>query len=87
MKVELGKFLEVMGIPYKDIHLFKEAFTHPSYTNENKGKNYERLEFLGDSVLQYYVSKFIYEKYPEFEQYWIGIHNVRLKASWIRFTF
>ena len=61
MKVELGKFLEVMGIPYKDIHLFKEAFTHPSYTNENKGKNYERLEFLGDSVLQYYVSKFIYE--------------------------
>ena len=55
MKVELGKFLEVMGIPYKDIHLFKEAFTHPSYTNENKGKNYERLEFLGDSVLQYYV--------------------------------
>ena len=28
MKVELGKFLEVMGIPYKDIHLFKEAFTH-----------------------------------------------------------
>ena len=65
MKVELGKFLEVMGIPYKDIHLFKEAFTHPSYTNENKGKNYERLEFLGDSVLQYYVSKFIYEKYPE----------------------
>ena len=48
MKVELGKFLEVMGIPYKDIHLFKEAFTHPSYTNENKGKNYERLEFLGN---------------------------------------
>ena len=48
MKVELGKFLEVMGIPYKDIHLFKEAFTHPSYTNENKGKNYERLEFLCD---------------------------------------
>lgn len=38
MKVELGKFLEVMGIPYKDIHLFKEAFTHPSYTNENKEK-------------------------------------------------
>lgn len=28
MKVELGKFLEVRGIPYKDIHLFKEAFTH-----------------------------------------------------------
>ena len=70
MKVELGKFLEVMGIPYKDIHLFKEAFTHPSYTNENKGKKLMNdLEFLGDSVLQY-VSKFIYEnilKKPEGE--------------------
>ena len=51
----------VFGSECGDIHLFKEAFTHPSYTNENKGKNYERLEFLGDSVLQYYVSKFIYE--------------------------
>ena len=65
MKVELGKFLEVMGIPYIDIHLFKVSFTHSCFTYENKGKNYERLEFLGDSVLQYYVSKFIYEKYPE----------------------
>ena len=32
---------------------------------KTKEKIYERLEFLGDSVLQYYVSKFIYEKYPE----------------------
>ena len=39
MKVELGKFLEVMGIPYKDIHLFKEAFTHPfPYTMKTKEK-------------------------------------------------
>ena len=63
--MELGKFLQKLEIPYNNILIYKEAFTHPSYTNENKGKNYERLEFLGDSVLQYYVSKFIYEKYPE----------------------
>ena len=49
------------------LHTQKDSPNKPLYilTNENKGKNYERLEFLGDSVLQYYVSKFIYEKYPE----------------------
>ena len=49
------------------LHTQKDPPNKPLYilTNENKGKNYERLEFLGDSVLQYYVSKFIYEKYPE----------------------
>ena len=49
------------------MHTQKDPPNKPLYilTNENKGKNYERLEFLGDSVLQYYVSKFIYEKYPE----------------------
>ena len=45
----------------------KEAFTHPSYANENKMKNhdYERLEFLGDAVLQYHVSRHIFDLYPE----------------------
>ena len=87
MKVELGKFLEVMGIPYKDIHLFKEAFTHPSYTNENKGKNYERLEFLGDSVLQYYVSKFIYDKFPEKPDGGWGRFRGNKRRLWYRICF
>ena len=48
-----------MEIPYHDIEIFKQAFTHTSYANENKLKNhdYERLEFLGDAVLQYHVSR------------------------------
>ena len=53
-----------MGIPFKDIHLFKRSL-HILFIQMKQRKNYERLEFLGDSVLQYYVSKFIYEKYPE----------------------
>lgn len=56
-----------MEIPYHDIEIFKQAFTHPSYANENKLKNhdYERLEFLGDAVLQYHVSRYIFDLYPE----------------------
>lgn len=55
-----------MEIPYHDIEIFKQAFTHTSYANENKLKNhdYERLEFLGDAVLQYHVSRYLFDLYP-----------------------
>jgi ribonuclease-3 len=64
--VELEKFLQAMEIPYHDIEIFKQAFTHTSYANENKLKNhdYERLEFLGDAVLQYHVSRYLFDLYP-----------------------
>jgi len=47
--------------------LIKIALTHPSYTKENNIsdlKNYERLEFFGDSVLKLFTSKLLYELYP-----------------------
>lgn len=65
--MELEQFLKEMEIPYQNIEIFKEAFTHPSYANENRLKNhdYERLEFLGDAVLQYHVSRHIFDLYPK----------------------
>lgn len=61
----LNKLLNDLNIPYHNIDIYREAFTHPSFSNEKNGRrNYERLEFLGDAVLQYYVSRFIFEKYP-----------------------
>lgn len=64
--MELENFLQAMEIPYHDIEIFKQAFTHTSYANENKLKNhdYERLEFLGDAVLQYHVSRYLFDLYP-----------------------
>lgn len=47
--------------------LIEIALTHPSYTKENNIsdlKNYERLEFFGDSVLKLFTSKLLYELYP-----------------------
>ena len=55
MKVELGKFLEVMGIPYKDIHLFKEAFTH--YFRSDK-----RVHDEDKILLNYLLSTLMYMK-------------------------
>lgn len=57
-----------LGYHFKDITLLEMALTHSSYENElkiNKTGNYERLEFLGDAVLELTVSEFLFEGYPE----------------------
>ncbi len=64
--MKLIDFLDAQGIPYHHIGLYKEAFTHPSYVNEASGKrsHYERLEFMGDAVLQLFVSEFLFKSFP-----------------------
>jgi ribonuclease-3 len=60
-------FLIERKIPFQNISLYKEAFTHASYANEanRKGKDYQRLEFMGDAVLQLYVSRYLFNLYPD----------------------
>lgn len=56
--------------PFKNKELFEQAFTHRSFLNETKQKleSNERLEFLGDSILSFVVSKFLYAAYPAFNE-------------------
>ncbi len=55
------KFLTDLNIKIKDKSLYEQALTHSSYTNEHKNtKNYERLEFLGDAVLEMITSEYFY---------------------------
>lgn len=59
---------ERIGYRFRDEALLKQALTHSSFTNEqriNKSGNYERLEFLGDAVLELVSSEFLYREYPE----------------------
>lgn len=64
---------EKLNITFNDHDLFKKAFTHSSHVNEHQGKDfsdYERLEFLGDAVLELGVSQYLYrnnETMPEGE--------------------
>ena len=57
------------GIKIKNEKLLGEALTHSSYSNEHGGKSYERLEYLGDAVLEITCSEYLYSKteYPEGE--------------------
>lgn len=57
-----------IGISFKNKELLKQAFVHRSYLNENKNfevNHNERLEFLGDAVLELVVTSYLYENYPD----------------------
>ncbi len=59
--------METLGITFKNPALLEEALTHRSYLNEHKtaGAHNERLEFLGDAVLELSATRFLFDKFPE----------------------
>ena len=64
---DLKKFQEIIGYHFQDEQLLKQALTHSSYANEKhlkKLSDNERLEFLGDAVLEVTSSEFLYQNYP-----------------------
>jgi ribonuclease-3 len=50
---------------FKDKAILKKAMSHPSYASEAGEKSYERLEFLGDSVLGLAISELLFQKFPD----------------------
>lgn len=59
---------EHIGVTFSDISLLRTAVTHRSYLNENRGsgmEHNERLEFLGDAVLELVVTSYLFRKYPK----------------------
>ncbi len=67
-KYSLELLEERIGYHFKNIALLKQAVTHSSYANEqkiNKFQNYERLEFLGDAVLELVSSEFLFHEHTD----------------------
>jgi ribonuclease-3 len=68
MKEAFRKLLERTGTAFENAALLRQAFTHTSYVNEQRGvrtSDNERLEFLGDAVLQLTVSEYLYRRFPD----------------------
>lgn len=66
--MDFGAFEKRTGITFVSKDLLRTAFTHRSYLNENRGpgmEHNERLEFLGDAVLELIVTAHLFKKYPE----------------------
>jgi len=59
-----------IGVTFKNQELLKQAFFHRSYLNEAKEikNSNERLEFLGDAILSFLTSRFLYENYPDYPE-------------------
>ena len=55
---------ERLGYSFKDKTLLRTCFTHSSYSHEHGGKNNERLEFFGDSILGFVVTEYLFDKFP-----------------------
>ncbi|PCI28212.1 ribonuclease III [Candidatus Wolfebacteria bacterium] len=65
---DIKQFEEKLGVKFNDIELLRTAFTHRSYINENRGNGIvhnERLEFLGDAVLELVVTDALFKKFPD----------------------
>ncbi len=63
--MKLDKFQTILDYHFKQSDLLEQALTHRSYS---RNKNNERLEFLGDSVLNLVISQYIYEREPEADE-------------------
>ncbi len=58
----MKELLEMLNLPYKDESLYETALTHSSYANENHTEKNEKLEFLGDAVIELLMSDYLYRE-------------------------
>jgi ribonuclease-3 len=67
MPKDFSTFERAIDLSFNDPELLRQAFTHRSYLNEHRGEvegHNERLEFLGDAVLELVVTHFLYTEFP-----------------------
>jgi ribonuclease III, bacterial len=70
-RIRLGEFEAKIGYTFSKIELLEMAMCHSSYTNEidiNRLNSNERLEFLGDAVLELVASEFLFQTYPQYPE-------------------
>ena len=66
--MELEQFENNIGYVIKNKELLKNALTHTSYANEKNVSSNEKLEFLGDAILEFVISEYLYKEYPNLKE-------------------
>ena len=69
--VDIATLQTILGIKFKDLSLLQQSLVHRSYLNENPDlplSSNERLEFLGDAVLDFVVAEKLYSQFPHFSE-------------------
>jgi ribonuclease-3 len=68
---DIGSIEGALGVQFNDYSLLSRALTHRSFLNENPGESLEdneRLEYLGDAVLDFVVAAYLYHRFPEMQE-------------------
>lgn len=82
--MEISDFQKKLGIEFKNKDLAERIFIHRSYLNENRGsklEHNERLEFLGDAVLELCVTQYLYNKYNKPEGEMTNLRSALVKGE------
>ncbi len=66
--MDFKSFENEIGYEFKNIELLKNALTHTSYAYENNVQSNEKLEFLGDSILEFISSKYLFNNYENLRE-------------------
>ena len=66
--MNIEKLEENIGYTFKNKNLIKNALTHTSYAYEHRVQSNEKLEFLGDSILEFISSEYLYNQYPKLKE-------------------
>jgi ribonuclease-3 len=81
--MELDQFQRLAHLQFKDVDLLQQAMTHRSYVNEHDDKDLidnERLEFLGDAILDFVIGEMLFERFPNMPEGDL----TRLRAALVR---
>ncbi len=70
--------MDALGYHFRDESLLETALTHPSLSGEKQVANYQRLEFLGDAVLELAVSRYLFTHYPRVQEGKLTFARARL---------
>jgi len=75
--MNINDFQKKIGYFFKNSELLTRAFTHTSYANEHNTKSYERMEFLGDAIVDFLVGEYLFNNFPQLDE---GMMS-RIRAS------
>lgn len=64
----MNELEKILDLDFKDKELLKTSLTHSSYANENNCESNERLEYVGDAVLDLLMGEYLFIKYPDFHE-------------------
>ncbi|KAG8667957.1 hypothetical protein FPOAC1_012798 [Fusarium poae] len=72
---------DATGYEFKSAPLLQSAFTHPSYTYSGDVPNYQRLEFLGDALIDMAIVDHLYQKFPLADPQWLTEHKMAMASN------